>query len=56
MSVVLEHFRRVIVNTAEDWPYCSSVRQSDMLRVWFSCPFVSSVVAALEVCANDEQH
>jgi hypothetical protein len=33
----------MIGNTAEDWSYCSSRSDSDMLRVWFSCsPLVPS--------------
>jgi hypothetical protein len=40
VRAILECFRCVIGNTAEAWSYCSSRSDSDMLRVWFSCPFV----------------
>jgi hypothetical protein len=58
---ILEYFLRMNDNTAEAWTYCSSRSDSDILRVWFSCPFVPSecgvkLVATLEVYTKEEQH
>jgi hypothetical protein len=50
----------MVGSTADVWPYRCSVLDSDMMRAWFSCPFVLSkcgvkVVASVEVCTKDEQ-
>jgi hypothetical protein len=51
----------MISNTAEARSYCSSRSDSDMLRVWFSCPCVPiecgvKMTALLEVCTKEKQH
>jgi hypothetical protein len=59
VRTILEYFCCMIGSTAEAWSCCSSRSDGDMLRVWFSCPFVPNecgvkMVATLEVCTKDE--
>jgi hypothetical protein len=42
VRAISEYFHCVTGNTAEAWLCCSSRSDSDMLWVWFSCPFVPS--------------
>jgi hypothetical protein len=40
VRAVLEHCLCAVGNTTEAWSYCISKWGSDVLRVWFRCPFV----------------
>jgi hypothetical protein len=58
---ILEYFRCAIGNIAEAWSCCSSGSKSDMLRVWFICPFMPSehgvnMTDSLEVCTEENQN